>query len=97
MCPSFYFSIFSIINECQENNVPVDLESAVVKGIIDESQCQSLLDKVKLDLARVAFHGTLLKPDDLLLATDSDGEIVKDSKGNILVVICNVEHILKKQ
>ena len=75
--------------------VPVDLAKAVDKDLIDESQCRMLLKKVKENLSDVDYDGSLLKPDDLLLATDSDGRIVEDNSGSPLVVICNFELIWK--
>lgn len=74
-------------------HVPVDLGKAVINGLINKSQCNVLLDKVKDNLRHVNYDGTLLKPDDLLLATSGNDEIVKDDTGNPLVVICNFEHI----
>jgi hypothetical protein len=73
--------------------VPVDLASAVGKGLIDESQCRMMLEKVKENLRNVNYDGSLLKPDDLLLATDGKGDIVKNYSGGPLVVICNFELI----
>ncbi|HYA11992.1 MAG TPA: hypothetical protein VEF37_03300, partial [Thermodesulfovibrionales bacterium] len=73
--------------------VPVDLFRAVKKGIIDESQCKMLLERVKENLKNVNYDGSLLKPNDLLLAIDRNGEIVGDNSGNTLVVICNLERI----
>jgi hypothetical protein len=75
---------------------PVDLKRAVDKGIIEESLCWTLLEKVKDDLNNVNYDGSLLKPHDLLLATCGECEIVNDSFGNPLVVICNFEHIWKR-
>jgi hypothetical protein len=75
--------------------VPVDFAKAVDKGLIDESQCRRLLEKVKENLRNVNYDGSLLKPDDLLLATNSRGGIVKDNSGSPLVIICNFELIWK--
>ncbi|MBI4848429.1 MAG: hypothetical protein HY808_07635 [Nitrospirae bacterium] len=75
--------------------VPVDLSRAITKGLIDETQCRMLLKKVKENLMDVNYDGSLLKLNDLLLAVNSKGEIVKDSSGNTLVIICNFELIWK--
>ncbi len=75
--------------------VPVDLSKAVYRGLIDESQCRMLLDKAKENLRDVAYDGSLLKPNDLLLAIDGNGGILKDDTGNPLVIICNFELIWK--
>jgi hypothetical protein len=75
--------------------VPVDLARAVTKDLINETQCRLLLNKVKENLKDVGYDGSLLKPNDLLLATSDKNEIMKDSTGNPLVIICNFELIWK--
>lgn len=73
--------------------VPVDLERAVARGLIDETQCRMLLNKVKENLKDLDYDGSLLKPNDLLLATNDKGDIMRDNTGNPLVIICNFELI----
>jgi hypothetical protein len=75
--------------------VPIDLAKAVEKGFIDASQCRMLLEKVKENLKHVNYDGSLLKTNDLLIATNSKDEIVKDDSGSPLVIICNFELIWK--
>lgn len=75
--------------------VPVDLARAVTKDLIHETQCRLLLNKVKENLKDVGYDGSLLKPNDLLLATSDKNEIMRDSTGNPLVIICNFELIWK--
>ncbi|MBI5741542.1 MAG: hypothetical protein HZA16_12615 [Nitrospirae bacterium] len=75
--------------------VPVDIARAVTMRLIDETQCRMLLNKVKENLKDLRYDGSLLKSNDLLLATDGSGGIVKDISGNPLVVICNFELIWK--
>ncbi len=75
--------------------VPLDLSRAIRKGFIDEYQSQLLLERVKKNLMNVNYDGSLLKPNDLLLAIDSNGEIVGDNSSNTLVIICNFERIWK--
>jgi hypothetical protein len=74
---------------------PVDLSRAVRKKIIDESQCRMFLQKVIARLREAGYDGSLLKSNDLLLALDSKGEIVKDLKGEPDIIICNFEVIWK--
>lgn len=75
--------------------VPIDLPKAVYRGFIDESQCRTLIDKVKENLRNAGYDGSLLKPNDLLVATDPSGELVRDCTGGPLVIICNFEFIWK--
>jgi len=75
--------------------VPVDLARAVSRELIDETQCRLLLNKIKENLKDVGYDGSLLKPHDLLLATNNNNEIVRDNTGNPLVIICNFELIWK--
>lgn len=74
---------------------PIDLVKAVNKGIIDNAQCMSMLNKVQENLRKVHYDGSLLTPKDLLLAINDKGEIEKDSSGSPLVVICYFELIWK--
>ncbi len=75
--------------------VPMDLTQAVDRGLIDGPQCRLLLERVKENLRSVNYDGSLLHSDDLLLAIDGKGELVKDRRDSLLVVICNFEHIWK--
>jgi hypothetical protein len=74
---------------------PVDLAKAVRKKIIDEKQAVAHLEAVKERLRGAGFDGSLLKTNDLLLAQDAAGEIVKDKSGGPDVIICNFEVIWK--
>ncbi|MEK6699792.1 MAG: hypothetical protein AABZ10_12220 [Nitrospirota bacterium] len=74
---------------------PVDLAKAVRKKIIDESQSRKLLENVIARLREAGYDGSLLKPNDLLLAVDAKGAIMKDKSGEPDVIICNFEVIWK--
>ena len=74
---------------------PVDLAKAVKKNIIDEAHSRMFLGRVVARLRDAGYDGSLLKPNDLLLALDSAGGIVKDHKGEPDVIICNFEVIWK--
>lgn len=85
-----------VAEQKEELYTPVDLVRAVDKGLIDESRCNALLEKFKEDLTKVDYNGSLLKPEDLLLAVNIEGKIVDDKYGSTLVVLCNFEHIWKR-
>ena len=74
----------------------VNLAEAALTGILEMDTSLLLLEKVKTDLEKAGYNGTLLKLHDLVLSVDSDGRIVKDSTGSPLVVICNFECIWKR-
>ncbi len=74
---------------------PVDLYRAAYRGIIDESECQKLLIEVKERLKDAGYNGSLLKTNDLLLAIDDKGNMMKNSSGKPEVIICNFELIWK--
>ncbi|MDO9287886.1 MAG: hypothetical protein Q7T83_03760, partial [Thermodesulfovibrionales bacterium] len=74
---------------------PVDLSMIPYRGIINESECQILLDKAKERLKNAGYDGSLLKVNDLLLAINDEGEIMKNNSGEPEVIICNFELIWK--
>jgi hypothetical protein len=74
---------------------PVDLARAVRRHIIDEAQCTLYLERVKERLRTAGYDGSLLKANDLLLAIDAKGGIMKDSAGELDVIICNLEIVWK--
>ena len=75
--------------------VPVDLAKAVYRGLINGTRCRGLLDTVKGNLHDAGYDGSLLRPNDLLLAVNERGEIIKDRTGEMLVIICNFELLWK--
>ncbi len=75
--------------------MPIDLSRAVYQGNIDEATCQMLFHKVKENLKRAGYDGSLLKANDLLLAIDSKGKIMNNTHGEPEVIICNFELIWK--
>ncbi|OGW36446.1 MAG: hypothetical protein A2010_17170 [Nitrospirae bacterium GWD2_57_9] len=74
---------------------PVDLQRAVRKNIITGADCASYLERVKERLRSAGYDGSLLKPNDLLLAVDAKGNIMKDRDGQPDVIICNFEIVWK--
>jgi hypothetical protein len=74
---------------------PIDLARAVRKKIIDESQSRNYLETVIRRLREAGYDGSLLKANDLLLAVDAKGEIMKDKDGVPDVIICNFETLWK--
>jgi hypothetical protein len=74
----------------------ISLAEAVEAGILEMDNSLLLLEKVKADLEKAGYIGTLLKLDDLVLSVDNDDRIIKDDTGSPVVVICNFEYIWKR-
>lgn len=74
---------------------PIDLSWAPDIGLVDESLCEGLLEKVKANLKDAGFDGSLLRRNDLLVVRDNKGKLVKNSKGEPEPIICNFEYIWK--
>ena len=74
---------------------PVDLSKALLRGILDKSQCHQLMDKVKNRLLNAGYDGSLLKINDFLIVMDNKGTLVTKSSGDPEVFICNFELIWK--
>ena len=53
------------------------------------------LERVKERLRGAGYDGSLLKENDLLLALDSKGQIMKDNSGEPDIIICNFEIVWK--
>ena len=74
---------------------PVDLSKAPYKGILDEARCLVLLAEVKEKLKSAGYDGSLLQLNDLLLAVNDKGEIIRNQAGEPEVIIFNFEVIWK--
>ena len=75
--------------------IPMDLSKALYKRIVDKALCERFLSAVKEKLKNCGFDGSSLRANDLLLALDGKGEIMKDASGEPVVLICNFELIWK--
>lgn len=74
---------------------PVDLSRALRLGIIDESQCEGFLARIRERLREAGYDGSLLEANDLLLALDEGRAVMKNVSGEPEVIICNFERIRK--
>lgn len=75
---------------------PMDLDKAVRKGVITENTASTLQKKTIERLAEAGYDGSLLEKNDLLIALDTRGKIVRDRAGRPDVIICNLELIWKR-
>lgn len=74
---------------------PVDLSRAVRKKIIEGHEASEYLETVINRLRDAGYDGSLLKTNDILIAVDAKGEVVKDKSGLPDLIICNFETIWK--
>jgi hypothetical protein len=65
------------------------------KGLVDAAQGRTYLDRVISRLRDAGYDGSLLKMNDLLLAMNSRGEVVKDRSGEPDLIVCNFETLWK--
>jgi hypothetical protein len=72
---------------------PIDLVRAVGRKLIDKAESARLLGNVVARLRSAGYDGSLLKSNDLLIALDAHGAIVRDASGEPDVIICNFEVI----
>jgi len=76
---------------------PVDLDHAVTRRVIKKSQATELLERTIGKLAEHGYDGTLLRPNDLLIALEEKGRLVKDASGQPDVIICNLEFVWRTE
>ncbi len=74
---------------------PLNLVKAVKNKTIDAAHAKALQERVVARLRAAGYDGSLLKLNDLLIAVDAQGQIVKDKTGEADVIICNFEVIWK--
>lgn len=74
---------------------PIDLSKALQMGIVNQDEQFAMVDRVQSQLRNVGYDGSLLEPNDLLLALSPDGSIITDRGGVPEVRICNLEVIVR--
>ncbi len=74
---------------------PIDLVSARTKNLISHLEYRNIFGAVQKKLLSLGYDGSLLEGNDILLALDPTGAIVKDAAGDVDARICNFELIRK--
>jgi hypothetical protein len=74
---------------------PIDLEKALEKGAITKLEFDRVYDSVLQKLNGAGYDGFLLKGNDILLAFDPSGQLLRDVDGSPEARICNFELIKK--
>jgi hypothetical protein len=72
---------------------PIDLVSACAKDMISTSEREGIFRKIKQKLLDISYDGSLLEGNDILLAMDPSGKLVRDDAGEFDARICNFELI----
>lgn len=72
---------------------PMDIAKAVRRKVISEEQCAGFLARTIERLRAAEYDGSLLKANDLLLALDAKGQIMRNTAGETDLIICNFEVI----
>ncbi|HUI91585.1 MAG TPA: hypothetical protein VLX68_04970 [Chitinivibrionales bacterium] len=76
---------------------PIDCVSAAAKNMLSPTEYLATIASVQHRLLEVGYDGSLLEGNDILLAIDQDGNIVKDGDGGVEARICNFELIKKME
>jgi hypothetical protein len=74
---------------------PADLIQAIASKIISKEEFLSIFDYVRDKLNRVGYDGSLLSGNDIIIATDPNGNLVRNAEGMPQALISNFE-LLKK-
>ena len=74
---------------------PFDLERAGKEGILPVDECYHMLEVTWSRLKNVGYDGSLLALNDLIIALDPQGNIIKDNEHLPEARICNLELIHK--
>lgn len=74
---------------------PLDLAQAVEKGRFTSAEVDGLSGAVQSSLRNIGYDGALLRANDLLVAINTDAQVLKDKHGEPEVRICNFELLRK--
>jgi len=75
---------------------PIDLAKVLHSETFTETEVKIMMDRVVRNLEAAGYDGSLLKLNDLLIAYDPKGDIIKDKDGLPEVRITNFEYIKRK-
>jgi hypothetical protein len=72
---------------------PVNLLQAVARELIDRARYQELYEGMLRQLRAAGYDGSLLRGNDMLLAVEAEGNLLRNEDGQPQVRICNFELI----
>lgn len=76
---------------------PVNLDKAVEDSIIKEQDRNEMYGEVLSRLSKAGFEGGMLRTNDLIIATDQGGAVVRREDGRPDIIITNLEFIWRKE
>jgi hypothetical protein len=76
---------------------PVDLIQALATKLISKADYMLIFDQVNRKLGGIGYDGALLSGNDLLIAVDAGGNLVRDASGTPEARISNFELVRKKK
>jgi hypothetical protein len=74
---------------------PFDLKRAGKEGILPVDECFRLLEVTRSRLQNVGYDGALLELNDVIIAIDPQGTVIKDNENLPEARICNLELVHK--
>ena len=75
---------------------PYNMDKAIQHQLIEIQEAESVLEKTIKKLDKHGYDGSLLHFNDILITFDPDGNLVKNSDGELEGRICNFDFIIKK-
>lgn len=70
---------------------PLNLDAACAKSILKQDEADRILDTTRAKLKNVGYDGSLLERNDIIIAIDAAGSIVRDAEARPEARICNLE------
>jgi hypothetical protein len=70
---------------------PVNLVQALAKGLVEHDQFHDLFHGMRRRLASVGYDGGLLKANDMIVAVDAEGAVLRGEDGAPQLRLCNFE------
>jgi hypothetical protein len=75
----------------------MDIVKALARGILDGQQAARLFGDLRRRLAELGYDDSLLGANDVLIALDPTGALVRDGKGEPELRVCNFEQLVRRQ
>ena len=74
---------------------PMDLRAALERGVLSREDCLKLYDAALSRLKNIGYDGSLLEANDMLVAFEPGGSLLRDEDNQPQIRICNFELLQK--